>query len=241
MRWLLEQVEDARKKARNKIASVADVVVKELNIGKKDDLFIVGGFVRDNVLAELTGKKTDSKDLDIILPKRPFFENNPNIIWKKENSLGGIKIGTKSFSEIDIFQPGVTDVRLMVGEYFDFNCNTLYYSHLHKDIFIAAGFYGFTSSKEINFEHYIYTPIGSKNGIEQRYGISSMISRALKFQIMFREKFGFETKLSPEILYLLYKMKKDTEQEMLDYTKVKVKSKDLQDKIINEYKRLRYK
>lgn len=239
MRWLLEDVESARKVARDKIAPVADVVAKELNIGKKDDLFIVGGFVRDKLLAELTNKKSESKDLDLILPNRPSFENNTNILWKKENSLGGIKIGTKQFSEIDVFQPSVTDVMLMVGQYFDFNCNALYYSHLHRDVFISSYFYGFTSSREINLEHYIYTPIGSKKGIEQRYSDASMVSRALKFQIMFRENFNLETKLSPTILYLLYEMEKT--EEMIEYTKAKVKSKELQEKIINEYKRLRCK
>ncbi len=235
MRWWLEDVENAIYRARQKIAPVADSVAKELNIGKHDDLFIVGGFVRDNVLAELTNKETDSKDLDLILPKRPDFDNNPNILWKKENSMGGIKIGTKKFPEIDIFQPSANDVQMMVGEYFDFTCNALYYSHRQKQIFSSFYFYCFTSGRTIQFENFIYTD----NGIGQRYTNESMISRALKFQVMFREKFGMETKLSPEILYILYTMDKDTEQKMFEYTKLKVKNQELQNNIINEYKKLR--
>ena len=237
MRWSLKDIESARKRARDKIVPVAGALADELNIGKNDDLFIVGGFVRDNVLAELTNQKPDSKDLDIILPKRPSFENNPNILWKKENSFGGIKIGTKNFQEIDVFQPNATDVELIVGQFFDFNCNALYYSHWHKDIYLAAPFYGFTSCKEINLENYIYY----NDQIEHRYSRATMISRALKFQIMFREKFGFETKLSSTILYMLYEMEKDEEQEMFDYTKVKVKSIEIQNRIFNEYKNLKHK
>ena len=234
MRWSLEQVESARKKARDKIVPVADIVAQELKLNKNDDLFIVGGFVRENVLAALTGLETNSKDLDLILPKRPDFRNNQNILWKKDNSLGGIKIGTKNFPEIDVFQPGAKDVELMVGQYFDFNCNALYYSHRDNDIYMAAPFYGFTSNKIINLENYFYT----KQGIEQKYSPASMVSRALKFQIMFREKFDIETKLSTSILWLLYNMDKNTEHEMFDYTRFKVKSIEMQNKIINTYKKL---
>ena len=235
MRWWLEDVENAIDRAKLKIAPVADSVAKELNIGKYDDFFIVGGFVRDNVLAALTNKKTNSKDLDLIIPKRPVFDNNPNILWKKENSMGGIKIGTKNFQEIDIFQSSADNVQMVVGQYFDFNCNALYYSYFSKQIFPSFYFYCFTSNRTINFENYIYT----NEGIEQRYNCESMISRALKFQISFREKFSMETKLSSEILYFIYNMDKETEKKMFEYTKSKVKNQELQNQIINEYKNLR--
>ena len=68
-----------------------------------------------------------------------------------------------------------------------------------------------------------------------------MVSRALKFHIQFKHKFGIETKLSPNILYILYEMDKKTEQEMFDYTKVKVKSIEIQNRIFNEYKNLKHK
>ena len=140
MKWWLTDVENAIHRANDKIAPVADGIVQELDIGKNDDLFIVGGFVRDNVLAALVGKENVSKDIDLILPKRPDFDSNKNIISKKANSMGGLKIGTKNFPEIDIFQPSTTTTQMIVGEYFDFNCNALYYSHNQKRIFPSIYF-----------------------------------------------------------------------------------------------------
>ncbi len=234
MKWWLTDIENAIQRANKKIAPVADSVAQELNISKNDDLFIVGGFVRDNVLSALSGKENVSKDIDLILPKRPVLENNPNILRKRKNSLGGTKICTKNFSEIDIFQPYTTAVDLIVGKYFDFNCNGLYYSHYQKQILPSVYFYGFTSDRIIDFVNYIY----GKNGIEQRYGEASMVARALKFKVMFHENFGIETKLSSNILYLLYNMDKQTEQEMFNYVGNKVKTKEIQNKIISEYNRL---
>lgn len=235
MKWWLTDIENAIRKANDKIAPVADAVAKELNIGKTDDLFIVGGFVRDNVLASLSGKKSVYKDIDLILPKRPVLENNPNILKQRKNSLGGTKICTKNFSEIDVFQQNTTTVDLIVGKYFDFNCNALYYSHNQKRIFPSIYFYGFAADKVINFENYIYT----KYGIEQRYGHETMVARALKFKVMFRENFGIETTLSPAVLSFLCTMDKNTEQKMFEYIKAKVKNQVLQNKIISEYKRLK--
>ena len=234
MKWWLTDIENAVCKASNRIAPVADAVAKELNISKTDDLFIVGGFVRDNILSALSGKENVSKDIDLILPKRPVLENNQNILRKRKNSLGGTKICTKNFPEIDIFQPYTTTVDLIVGKYFDFNCNALYYSHYQRQILPSAYFYDFTSSRVIDFVNYIY----GENGIEQRYGEASMVARALKFQLMFRESFGIETELSSNILYLLYNMDKQTEQEMLNYVENKVKLNEMRNKIINEYNRL---
>ncbi len=234
MKWWLADVENAIQRASDRIVPVADSVAQELNIHKTNDLFIVGGFVRDNVLAALTGKKITFKDLDLILPERPLLENNPNILRKRKNSLGGTKICTKNFPEIDIFQPYTTTVDLIVGKYFDFNCNALYYSHYQKQILPSAYFYGFTSDRVINFVNYIY----GENGIEQRYGKAAMVARALKFKVMFHENFGIKTKLSSNILYLLYNMDKQTEQEMFNYVGNKVKTKEIQNKIISEYNRL---
>jgi len=237
MNWQIDDIEKAINRAERQIAPVADVIANDLNISKKDDLFIVGGFVRDNMLAGLTSKGNVSKDLDLMLQQRPSFENNSNILWWRKNSLGGIKLGTKSFPEIDIFQQNVSNPQLLVGEIFDFNCNALYYSHLKKQIFPSVYFYGFLSNKTIDFENYII----NKHGIETRYSPYSMVSRALKFQIQFKEKYAIDAKLSSNILYVLNNLDKDMEQKMFDYTKRKAKSEILKDEIISEYKRLRYK
>ena len=235
MRWWLEDVENAIQRATLKIAPVIDDVMRELKVKENDDLYVVGGFVRDAVLAALTNKDYTSKDLDLILPNRPNFDENTNVLWKKENSLGGLKIGTKNFPEIDVFQKSATNPQLIVGQFFDFNFNSIYYSHRVKQIFASSYFYGFTSNKIIDFLQAYYT----ENGIEQRYPNSWVVSRALKFQIQFKHKFGIETKLSPNILYLLYEMDKKTEQEMFDYTKIKVKSESMQKQIFDTYKRLK--
>ncbi|MBR4624252.1 MAG: hypothetical protein IKO56_01790, partial [Alphaproteobacteria bacterium] len=165
MRWWLEDVENAIQRATLKIAPVIDDVARELKVKQNDDLYVVGGFVRDAVLAALTNKDYTSKDLDLILPNRPNFDENPNVIWKKENSLGGLKIGTRNFSEIDVFQKSATNPQLVAGQFFDFNFNSIYYSHRIKQIFPSAHFYGFTSNKIIDFLQAYYT----ENGIEQRY------------------------------------------------------------------------
>jgi len=235
MKWWLTDVENAIHKASDKIATVADSVAQELKVGKNDDLFIVGGFVRDNVLAALSGKENMSKDIDLILPKRPDLENNKNIVKKRLNSMGGLKIGTKNFPEIDIFQHNTTNVQLVIGEYFDFNCNALYYSHYSKSIFATSYFYDFISRKTLDLLNFIIIP----NSTEQKYFGHSIVSRALKFQVQFQEKYGMRVNLSSGILGLLYSMDKDTEQKMFEYTKAKVKNQMLQNKIISKYKQLK--
>ena len=231
MKWWLTDVENAIIKARDKIAPVADAVAQDLNIGKDNDLFIVGGFVRDNVLAAWSGKENVSKDIDLMLSERLDLENNQNIVRKRANSMGGLKIGTKNFPEIDIFQYNATSQQLMLGEYFDFNCNALYYSHSSRNIFASSRFYDFMSRKMIDLLNFII--------LEQKYPEHSVVSRALKFQAQFQEKYGLSVKLSEDILGILHNMDKDTEQKMFEYTKAKVKNQALQNKIINEYNRLK--
>lgn len=235
MRWWLTDIDDAIKKANKKVSQVADSIKQELQL-KDNDFYLVGGFVRDSVMSSLYGEKdVVSKDFDIIFPKKPNLQNNPNIIWKKENSFGGIKLGTKNFSEIDIFNEYTSDPYIMVGLYFDFTCNSLFYSHYYRQISPSVYFYDFIGRKVIDLVNFVYV----KDGAETRYSEESMVSRALKFQIQFKEKFGIETNLSKNILYFLYNMDKDTEQKMFEYTRAKVKNQELQNKIINEYKNLR--
>ena len=74
------------KQATVKIANVADVLVNDLQI-KNDDVFLVGGFVRDSVLSEIFNVKNESKDIDIILPIKPDFTNNKNIISQKYQKM----------------------------------------------------------------------------------------------------------------------------------------------------------
>ena len=71
------------------------------------------------------------------------------------------------------------------------------------------------------------------------YKEPSLVSRALKFQVLFREKYGIDAKLSWTILHLLKNMDKQTEQEMFKYTQQKVKDETLRNKIIKNYYRIK--
>ena len=236
MNFALKDIDRAIKNAGEKITPLADCVKNDLQL-KNDNLFIVGGFVRDNVLAQLTNKENTSKDLDLMLPQKPDLKNNKNIVWFRQNSLGGMKIGTTHFNEIDIFQQNVDSPDLIVCNNFDFNCNALYYSLSQKQIFASAYFYDFILNNKIDLEHVIF----DKDKIKILYPEYSVVSRALKFQIQFKEKYGINVNLSSNIMYILYNLDKESEQKMFDYTKQKAKSEVLKNKIIGEYQRLRYK
>lgn len=219
------------KQATVKIANVADVLVNDLQI-KNDDVFLVGGFVRDTVLSEIFNVKNESKDIDIILPTKPDFTDNKNIISQKQNSLGGIKVKTTSFPEIDIFQQHVDNPQTIVGGQFDLNCNAIYYSHKQKQIFPSVYFDYFLYNEMLDIEHVIYD-----GSIKTLYSVPSLVSRALKFQILFRQRYGFETRLSNNLLWLIYNMDKDSERAMREYTKIK--SAHLQKQIFQSFQQLR--
>ena len=234
MRFDLQDIETAIDKAGTGIVPVACMINKELNLNNID-WFIVGGFVRDYVLDTLTNTKNISKDIDIVLSKNVDFKNNSNVLCQNKNSLGGTKIETEKFGTIDIFQQHVACPDTIIGDIFDFNCNSLYYSYKQKQVFASAYFYNFVGNNTLNFVRCIYI----KSGIKTIYPEHVMISRALKFKIMFNEKYNMDIKLSNDILYVLYHMDKSMEQQMIEYTKIKVKSEQIQLKIFQEYERLR--
>jgi hypothetical protein len=231
MRWYLEDVEQAIRRANKKIDPVVDGVVNDLNLPKNTECFAVGGFVRDAVLCELTNTKFKPKDIDLILSKKPDLSQNQNVLWKQENSFGGIKLGLKNFPEVDIFNKEFDWPDIVVGWYFDFNVNSLFYHNRSQQIFAAAPFYAFTSNKTIELENYRT----ANNKFETLYKDSALVSRALKFQVLFREKYGIDARLSWTILHLLQNMDKQTEQEMFKYTQQKVKDENLRNKIIENY------
>ena len=231
MRWSLEDVEQAILRVNKKIDPVVDGVVNDLNLPKNTECFAVGGFVRDAVLCELTNTKFKPKDIDLILSKKPDLSQNQNVLWKQENSFGGIKLGLKKFPEVDIFDKYLDCPATMVSQYFDFNCNSLFYHNKARQIFAAAPFYAFTSNKTIELENYRTV----NNKIETLYKTPSLISRALKFQVLFREKYGIDARLSWTILHLLYDMNKQTEQKMFEYTQQKVKDENLRKQVIGQY------
>lgn len=235
MRWYLADVERAIRRAKKKIAPVVDDVVNDLNLPKNTDVFVVGGFVRDAVLGELTNRQVESKDVDLILSQKPDFSENQNVLWWQENSFGGIKLGLKNFPEVDIFDKHLDWPAITVGYYFDFNCNSIFYYNKTQQIFAAAPFYAFTSNKTIELVNYLI----SNYNIKTLYQEPSLVSRALKFQVLFREKFGIDARLSSMILYLLYNMDEQTKQEMLKYTQQKIKDENLRKQVIEQYYKIK--
>ena len=235
MRWYLEDVEKAIRGATLKIAPVVDGIVNDLNLPKNIDVFAVGGFVRDAVLGKLVGKEIESKDIDLILSQKPDLQNNPNVIYVKQNSFGGTKLGLKKFPEVDIFNKEIDWPDMIVGQSFDFNCNSIFYYNKTQQIFAAAPFYAFTSNKTIELVNYLI----SNYNIKTLYQEPSLVTRALKFQVLFREKFGIDARLSSMILYLLYNMDEQTKQEMLKYTQQKIKDENLRKQVIEQYYKIK--
>lgn len=231
----MESFDTAIKVAAGKIIPLGNAVANELMIQPDTKLFFVGGLVRDHVLNELFSKQYNSKDIDIILSKKQDFTRNPNITFMRQNSLGGVKLQTKNFGIIDVFQYYVDDPCFIVSDVFDFNCNAVYYSHNEKCIRPTPHFYNFILNKTLDLEKVIY----GSNGIEYNYRVSALVSRALKFQIEFRERYNLNLRLSENVLYMIYNMDKTQEEQMIEYTKSKAGSIDLQNKILSEYQKLR--
>ena len=200
------------------------------------DMCVVGGAVRDCVLGAMSGNKTAPKDLDVILPE-PLrnIDKNPNILGMRKNSLGGVKVFVKNFGTIDVFQHYTNEPEGIIANYFDFNCNSLYY-RMHDNKIIESIFFDeFLESKTISPQHVIYDETGGT----ALYGKPQTVMRALKFQIQFNEKFNFKTNLSSDILYMIYNMNRDDEKSMKRYMASHVMDKKLQNKILESYQKVR--
>ena len=200
------------------------------------DMCVVGGAVRDCVLGKMSGKYTKPKDLDVIL-STPIVQpqKNPNIIGVRENSLGGIKLYIRNFGTVDVFQQYTENPETIIANYFDFNCNSLYYRTCDNTIQPSAFFLEFLESHTIREQNMAYT----NDGINGMYGVPQTIMRALKFQIQFAEKYNFKTDLSDDLLYQIYHMKTSDEREMKKYMMSHVADKQLQKKILENYQNIR--
>ncbi len=60
--------------------------------------------------------------------------------------------------------------------------------------------------------------------------LGNAVANELKFQIEFRERYDLNLRLSENILYMIYNLDKTKEQQMIEYTKSKAGSIDLQNK-----------
>ena len=200
------------------------------------DICVVGGAVRDCVLGVMSGRATQPKDLDVILPE-PLLQpyKNPNILGIKKNSLGGAKVFVKNFGTVDVFQHYTNEPEGIIANYFDFNCNSLYY-RMHDNKIIESVFFDeFMESKTISPQHIIY----DKTGGTVLYGKPQTVMRAIKFQIQFKEKFNFKTNLSSDILYMIYNMNADDEKNMKRYMMSHIHDVRLQQKILQSYQKVR--
>ena len=200
------------------------------------DICVVGGAVRDCVLGAMSGNKTTPKDLDVILPE-PLkqVDKNPNILGFRKNSLGGVKVFVKNFGTVDVFQHYTNEPESIIANYFDFNCNSLYY-RMHDNKIIESVFFDeFMESKTISPQHIIY----DKTGGTVLYGKPQTVMRAIKFQIQFNEKFNLKTNLSSDILYMIYNMNADDEKSMKQYMYSHIRDIYLQQKILQSYQKIR--
>ena len=172
-----------------------NTVLRVASVLNVRDMCVVGGAVRDCVLGATSGHTTRPKDLDVILAE-PLSQphKNPNILGIKKNSLGGTKVYVKNFGTVDVFQQYTDEPEYIIANYFDFNCNSLYYRTSDNTIKESVFFDEFLESHTIREQNVIYTNCGV-NGM---YGVPQTIMRALKFQIQFAEKYNFEPDLSYE-------------------------------------------
>lgn len=214
---------------------------KELVKGAADELrvsrmIVVGGAVRDCVFGYMTKRATTPKDLDIILPA-PLtdIEKNPNIVGYRKNSLGGMKIETKNFGTIDVFQHYTENPEVIIANYFDFNCNSLFYRMRDNTIVASVFFYEFLQSRTIRQQRVFY----GDGGITGLYGNPQTVMRALKFQIKFAEYFDIKTKLSSDILYMIYNMTTADEAAMKKYMESHVTDSRMQKQIWQNYQKIR--
>ena len=231
MRFTDQSIENAISGAKDEMSGIAERVAHDLKIQNDKDWFIVGGAVRDAVIDKLVGQKNKSKDIDIILSENLDLVNNSNIVWKKENSFGGIKVQTLSVSEIDIFNQKMFEPAYFIANNFDFNCNSLYYSCRDKQIHVSAFFYDFISRKTIEMLNCHY----AKNQVYGIYPDYAIVARALKFQVLFYERYNMNVKLSDNIWYMLMSMDKSAEYDMFQYIKQKVKDNNTVMQIMKKY------
>ena len=231
MKQNIDFIDNAIFQANKKILTDANLIANDLNFSTNKDWFIVGGFVRDAVLNELSGRVYKSKDVDIILSWKAYLENNQNIISRQENSFGGLKLCTKNFHEIDIFNQVVVNPDYFIVSGFDFNCNAIYFSCSEQNIYASYHFYNFFLNQKIDIMNLHYT----KCGMESIYPVYSTVSRALKFQVVFREKYNMNIELSDNVWYMLACMDKKAEFDMFQYMRQKVKDENIIAQMIKNY------
>lgn len=205
------------------------------SLGVKE-VAVVGGAVRDCVLGQISGHNTIPKDLDVILgAPLTDIDKNPNIIAARKNSLGGMKLCIKGFGVVDVFQHYTSFPENIIADYFDFNCNSLFYRMRDDKIIASVFFQEFLESRTIRQQRVWF----SSDDVVGQYGAPQTVARALKFQIKFMNEYNIKTNLGYDILYLIYNMKEQDELNMQDYLLSHVSDINMQKLILQKYQNIR--
>ena len=210
--------EQAKRCAEKNLAPFSQRIANGLGV---DSVCIVGGAVRDCVLAAITKKDFVVKDWDIICPVKPKFHNNKNILSVNKNSFGGNKIFLSGIGIVDVFQFYTNEPQTIIANMFDFNCNSLFFSE--NKIQESVLFLHFLETSEL----LVYNP--------HKYNPAHFVARALKFQIIFKEQFGIDVKMNYRLLYDLYSLTDIQQQEMQKYISNHIEPYDLQKRVWQKY------
>lgn len=198
-----------------------------VNLGVHN-ICVVGGAVRDTVLGYLTGHNCDFKDIDIMV-SAPLtnIDKYPGLLSVNKNTFGGTKLRTRDFGEIDIWHYD-DNTRHSVMRYFDFNCNSLYYDYVTRQLLVSNQFQNFVKSNILDFGNSWYGRI------------ESIIIRAIKFYILFNKNFGMNIHFSPRIISHIVDSKKLSD-EYFNFELMRLVKKDaeLRHDILNMYNSLR--
>ncbi len=211
------KIQDTEKELGPIVYNLAD----RLHIDAKD-IVLTGGAVRDCFIGNILGKQNLSiKDFDIILPKKP---NLKNVINVTTNSFGGLKINVDEIGCIDVFHKYTTDVQGFIANNFDFNCNSIYFSGRDSKLYPSAYFYHFLETGQIRV-------------CCGYYGIPvQTMARALKFKVMFADKFDLNVSLHEDILNYARNMTSKNKHDMFAYINKKNPDAVIRNKIIMLYK-----
>jgi|ERR1035437_394402 hypothetical protein len=125
----------------------------------------VGGFVRDTLISFLLGKKISSPDIDIaLIGELPHLEENNEILNINKNTFGGLKVKTKKYGNIDIWNPQKffknREKEIDWGNYLmkiDFSINSILFSYPEHKLYLHNDWIKSYKNRQIS-ELYEYSP-----------------------------------------------------------------------------------
>lgn len=218
----LENFADVKRRAEKNLAPFAVLIAKKLNV---DKICIVGGAVRDAVLAAYANENFHVKDFDVICYAPPKLSNNENILSVQKNSFGGDKINLRDIGMVDSFQFYTPNPANVIAQYFDFNCNSLFF-HNGK-IQMLPEFVDFMRHKTI-------TVCNANLGLPEHF-----VVRAVKFKIVFNSLFGLNASLDEKLLCDLRGFTSLQMETVKDYAHRKIKQPEILNSVLDFCSRVR--